>query len=145
MDRRSSTAGRRLTLLVAAGVFIALGGCAAASIQSHGSSHTLAIYSSGSLRAHLSRGVDVMTAAAAGEAALIERGYVIVRREGTQGRMTLRGATPDAGRRRHFARSVVFRAFQRNRGVRIEIQMDPLPNEAESRAILDATFAHLGR
>jgi len=127
-----------------AGVFIALGRCAS-STQSQGSSHTLATYSGGSLSAHLSQGVDVMTAVSAGEAALLERGYVIVRREGTQGRMTLRATTPEAGRRQHFTRSVVFRAFQRNRGVQIEIQMDPLPKEAESRAILDATFAHLGR
>jgi hypothetical protein len=113
-------------------------------MQSHGASRTLATYAAGGLSTNLTRGVGVMTAAAAGEAALIERGYVIIKREGTQGNTTIRAITPEAGRRRHFTRSAVFRAFQRNRGVRIEIHMDPLPNEAESRAILDATFAQLG-
>lgn len=133
-----------MTLLLVAVLSLAPAGCAV-SIQSHGSSGTVATYSGGGLHTHLSRGVDVLTAAAAGEAALIERGYVIIKREGTQGRMTIRAITPEAGGRRHFTRSVVFRVFQRNRGVRIDIHMDPLPNEAESRAILDATFAHLGR
>ncbi|RMH27488.1 MAG: hypothetical protein D6693_05240 [Planctomycetota bacterium] len=88
--------------------------------------------------------MDVLTAAAAGEAALAERGYVISRREGTAGRMVVVGRTPAAGWRRHTDRTVTFRAIRRMRGVRVEVVISPLPNEAESRAVLAAALGRVG-
>ncbi len=87
---------------------------------------------------------DVLTVAAAGEAALLERGYVISRKEGTQGSATIIADTPSAGARQLIARSVVFKAIQRNQSVKIEVQVKPFPNEAEPRAVMDATLARLG-
>lgn len=110
----------------------------------HGRSNTFATYNGRELSAHLPPRVDVLTAAAAGEAALISRGYVIGRREGTSGKTTIIGQTPAADWRRHVDRSVVFTAVQRKRGVEVEIHINLLPNEAESRAVLETALAQLG-
>lgn len=118
-------------------------GCAP-HLKIQGDSRTLAVYSGATLAARMPARIDVVTAAAAGEAALEERGYIISRREGTSGRMVVVGKTPAAGWRRHTDRAVHFRAIRRPRGVRVEIHVGRVGDEAESRAILDATLASLG-
>ena len=142
MDHRRRTNSKRWA---AALVVIAAGltGCAP-SLGWHGRSGTFATYNGRELSARLPARLDVMTIAAAGEAALIGRGYVITRREGTQGKSTVVGKAPAADWRRHIERAVVFQASQRKRGVRVEIHINPLPNEAESRAVLETALAQLG-
>ena len=143
MDHRSRT---NLTAAAWGAIIlmlVSLTGCKP-SLGWHGRTNTFATYNGRELSARLPATIDVLTAAAAGEAALIGRGYVIGRREGTQGKTTIVGQTPAADWRRHVDRSVVFRAIQRKRGVHVEIHINPLPNEAESRAVLETTLAQLG-
>ena len=147
--RHSDFAARRaaLTAIVIGGALAfaaTLVGCRTVTIAPQGKSKTIATYHTGVVSARLPETMDVLTAAAAGEAALLERGYVITRRTKTNGQSVLRATTPTAGWRRHFDRRVVFRAMQRNRSVRVDIVIDPFPDEAESRSILDATLAQLG-
>lgn len=114
------------------------------SLRVHGASRIHASYRTGSLNASVPIEFDVLTVAAAGEAALLERGYVIARREGTQGRMTIVADTPAGAERQWIERTVIFKAAQRNRGSHIEISVRPIPNEPETRAVLDGTLLRLG-
>lgn len=146
--RRTNPPARRFrnaTALLLAGALIGLSeiGCSP-SVGRLGSTGTIGVYSGRTLAARMPAGVDVLTAAAAGKAALIERGYVVSRREGTSGRVVVIGRTPAAGWRRHTDRTVTFRAIRKMRGVRVEVHITPLPNEAESRAVLSAALEQLG-
>lgn len=129
--------------MVGAVIAIRLSGCTP-TIAAQGQSGTIVTFSGLGLNARLPKEMDVLTVAAAAEATLLERGYVITRRHGTSGRTTIHAATPALGWRRHVERSVVFRAIQKNRTVQVEIAVDPMPSEAESRAIFDGTLAQLG-
>lgn len=140
--RANSKAGRAALVMATLAGAAALG--CAPSLAVHGQSRTLATYNGVELSASVPPQFDVLTVAAAGEAALIERGYVIARKDGTQGRTTIIADTPAASHRQLTERTVVFRAVQKNRAVRIEVTVRPLPNEAEPRAVLDATLARLG-
>lgn len=145
MDHRSraNTKAGRAALLAVIALALVGAGCAP-SLAAHGRSRTLGTYNGLALSATVPMRFDVLTVAAAGEAALIERGYVISRKEGTQGRTTIVADTPAAGQRQLIERTVIFRAIQRNRNVKIEVSVRPMPNEAEPRAVLDATLARLG-
>ncbi len=149
MDRRGRTnqTRRRVVRIAAvtfaAAVAIVSTGCAP-TLAVQGDSRTLAAYSGATLWAKMPEHVDVTTAAAAGEVALVERGYVIYRREGTSGRSVVIGKTPAAGWRRHVDRTAEVRASQRRGGVRVEVSISPVPSQAESRAIFDAMLARLG-
>lgn len=149
MDRRGRTnqTRRRIVRIAAvtcaAAVAIVPAACAP-TLAVQGDSRTLAAYSGATLWAKMPEHVDVTTAAAAGESALVERGYVIHRREGTSGRSVVIGKTPAAGWRRHVDRTAEVRASQRRGGVRVEVSISPVPSQAESRAIFDAMLARLG-
>lgn len=140
--RINPKAGR--TVLLMALLFALAGVGCKPSLAMHGQSRTLASFNGIELSATVPMEFDVLTVAAAGEAALIERGYVIARKDGTQGRTTIIANTPAAEHRQLMERTVVFRAVQKNRAVRIEVKVRPLPNEAEPRAVMDATLARLG-
>ncbi len=146
MDIRGRTsatlrrAARIAAVICAAAVSV---GCAP-TLAVQGDSRTLAAFSGATLWAKMPGHIDVATAAAAGEVALVERGYVIARREGTSGRAVVIGKTPAAGWRRHVDRTAEVRASQRRGGVRVEVSISPVPSQAESRAIFDGMLALMG-
>lgn len=150
MDRRGRTntpsrrAARVFAVIGAVLVFVVVSGGCTPSLAVQGDSRTLAAFSGATLWAKMPAHIDVVTAAAAGEVALVERGYVIARREGTSGRTIVIGKTPAAGWRRHVDRTAEVRASQRGGGVRVEVSISPIPSQAETRAIFDAMLAQLG-
>lgn len=109
----------------------------------HGRSRVTAEHELGTLDATLPGTITVGAAAAAGEATLRSRGYVIVADRRTKGLSTVTGRRPARGLWRHISRTATFEARVGSRGVDVSVTIRPLGDEAEARAILGDALALL--
>lgn len=105
----------------------------------------LAAYSGRTLSTELPDDVRVPAIIAAGEAALLSRGYSIVTRSATIDTGRVVGRRADGGLAGYvgFDR-VIVSSKQSARGTRIWVVAEPLGDETLSRALLDAILVRLG-
>jgi len=129
-----------MMILVAAALVVAgMSGCRATPAYQGGQRSVLATYRFRRLTADLPPTVRVQAVVAAARQALAHRGYAVT--PGTtedSGRVL--ATAPSAG----MLESVEVSARIVPDGTRVEIIIDPLGNQVESRAILDAILARLG-
>lgn len=124
---------------LAAGVLLAPG-CTPKPVPA-GRGDIMTTYSFGTLSAGLPPDLPVLTAAAAAESALRARGYVVVRRTSTADLARLEG-------RRSGENSwdkAVITVRRSADGIAMDVKSEPWGNEPESRALLDAALARIGR
>lgn len=141
VDHRSMDATsviRVLVCLLASGVTLA--GCAS-QVVPVGREGQPASYVVGTLSTDLNTDHDAITVAAAGEAALLSRGYVITRRTASQRECRYVGEYPGAAQRV----SAEIYLFNLNSGLRLNVTVHPLGDLAESQSIMDAMLANLGK
>ncbi|MBL8763571.1 MAG: DUF3568 family protein [Phycisphaerae bacterium] len=109
--------------------------------QPQGRTGVQATYSLGTLRAELPAEVSVMAVAAASEAALLAKGYSIVRR--TQSAESAEVVSRRSGD--GWLESTTIASWVTATGTAASIRRDPLGDEAESRSIMDEVLVRLGR
>lgn len=128
-----------LRVLTAAVVAAGLAGCRASPAYQGGERAVLAKYQFRRLTADLPQTVRVPGAIAAAMEALIARGYA-VQPDTTHGSGRVVASAPAAG----MLDKVTVMATEVPGAVRVEIVVDPLGDQMESRAILDAMLVRLG-
>ena len=105
-----------------------------------------ATYSGPTLSAELGVDVRVPAVLAAAEAALVQRGYSVVSRRGTEDSGRIEALPPGAGRsgRPGVWEKVWVSARVTSRGTQVKVKFEPWGDEAISRAILDDLLYRLG-
>jgi len=130
-----------MTLCALLLVFVA--GCEATTTL-HGARQTPAHYlPAGRLETQLPARLPVSATMAAGKAALLGRGYVIVRESATDEYGLIVGKTPALGMRRHVTRTVTVKSWRAAAGPEVVVEFGPLPDEIETKAVLDDMLALL--
>jgi hypothetical protein len=116
-------------------------GCRA-SVESHGRDRGIsAAYQFRTLEAELDRSVSTLTVQAAAEQTLRARGYVITgaSRTAEMTRITAQTGGADSTDR------IVVETWPKGRATGLSITCEPWGDEAQSRMVLDAVLARLGR
>ena len=116
------------------------GGCRA-SVQRQGESQVLASYLGRTLTAELPERVRPPAVVGAAQDALAARGYSIADSEATGESGRVWAVPPDAG----WLEGALVTADLSKRGTRVKVRLEPLGDEAKSRAVLDAVLVRLGR
>jgi hypothetical protein len=138
-NSRAGPGSAALRVLVAAVVAAGLAGCRATPAYQGGERTVLAKYQFRRLTADLPQTVRVPGAMAAATEALIARGYA-VQPDTTHGSGRVVATAPASG----LLDKVTVMASEVPGAVRVEIVVDPLGDQTESRAILDAMLVRLG-
>lgn len=105
-----------------------------------GRGDVLALYQFRTLTAEFPDQIGVPAVVASAESALRSRGYAVTRSETTRDKGVVHAKKPDPST---LEKVVVIVRLSRL-GTRVELRMDPLGNEAQSRAILDDMLVRLG-
>ncbi len=122
-----------------------LGGCQSEpNRQRHGT--VWATYSGPTLSAELGVDVRVPAVLAAAESALVQRGYSVVSRRGTEDSGRIEALPPGVGRagKPGVWEKVWIAARVTSRGTQVKVTAEPWGDEAISRAILDDLLYRLG-
>lgn len=134
--------------IVAAGLAVAMlgGGCESRyAWQGDPGGRVLAAYSGRTLSTELPDNVRVPAIIAAGESALLNRGYSIVTRDATIDKGRVVGRPSDGGLAGYVGMDrVIISSKQSARGTRVWVTAEPLGDETLSRAVLDAILVRLG-
>lgn len=139
--RTSLTTARRRTLGVVLACGVAgLGACSSDPVAVGDRSGTTAVYHMRTLEASLTT-TPVKAAAAAAHAALIARGYTIESSSSSPDRARIVAVPYDAS----ILEKVVVSASGSGSGSTIRVRVEPLGDQAQSHAILDAILVRLGR
>lgn len=134
--------GRVASLVIgtALGASLMLGGCRA-SVQAQGESRVAASYWGRTLTAELPDRVRPPAVVSAATSALQSRGYSVADAEATAEHGRVWAVPPDAG---WFEGALVTTDLSK-KGTRVKVRMEPMGDEAKSRAVLDAVLVRLGR
>lgn len=123
-----------------ASIAIAFAACSP-QLSSHGREHITAAYSLGTLTCDLPDSVRVPAIMAAAEGALRGRGYSISAKASTDDRGRIYARAPRESR----IEGVSIEARVTGAGHQVSVHVDPLGDDARSRALLDDILARLGR
>jgi hypothetical protein len=119
---------------------VVFGGCRA-SVREQGETGITASYWGRTLTAELPDRVRPPAVVSAASTALEARGYSVAESSATAESGRVWAVPPDAG---YFDGALVTADLSK-RGTRVKVRMEPLGDEAKSRAVLDAVLVRLGR